>query len=276
MLIHIGNFMAKRFAFIPTFVALLLPLFSTVTTAAPGKSTSPPTASQLQTGDLIWPKKPHTIIPYDSRIGEANATDEAKWQRERNDYLARLHERSNLSADDKERAEKLEHMTYRQFLGFYLNDQPLGEQYRLFGNVVGVGHVGIIQFKDGKATVIEAMDGKGVQRVDYDRWIHDRGGEIFWVGRLRGVSNKQREAVAKFAEGELGKPYNFWNFDLSDTSGFYCSKLAWLAIFKGAGFAPDDKPNPHRVLWYSPKQLMHSPHIDLIVNPGNYGTESKR
>jgi hypothetical protein len=39
---------------------------------------------------------------------------------------------------------------------------------------------------------------------------------------------------------------------------------------------PDDNPSPNRVLWYSPKQLTKSKHIELIVNPGDYGSRQRR
>jgi len=112
--------------------------------------------------------------------------------------------------------------------------------------------------------------GLGVRRISYADWLRDRPGELVWVGRLRGVSPERRAAVATWAAEQLGKPYNFWDFNLEDASGFYCSKLAWLSVLQGAGFPPDDDRNPQRVLWYSPKQLMKSKHIKLIVNPGPY------
>jgi uncharacterized protein YycO len=68
----------------------------------------------------------------------------------------------------------------------------------------------------------------------------------------------------------VGAPYRFFNFDLGDTSGFYCSKLAWYCIKSATGTAPDDNANPRRILWYSPKRLMKSHHVTLLRNPGNY------
>ena len=116
------------------------------------------------------------------------------------------------------------------------------------------------------------MLNSGVQRLSYTQWLTARKNELFWVGRLNGVPSEKRAEVAKIAADQIGKPYNFWNFKLDDDSGFYCSKLAWLSIMLGAGFPPDDNPNPNRRLWYSPKQLIRSKHIDLIVNPANYGS----
>jgi len=233
---------------------------------------TPPAATLLQAGDLIWPKKPGAIIPYNSRPGEADKSDAVRWAKEKEDYLNQIRRNPNPSAQEKERYAALQRMTYEEFTGYYLSDRIPGKAAEYGVGGINVGHVGIIEITDGKPFVVEAMWGPGVQRLSYADWVQKRPGELFWVGRLREVRPEKRAAVADWAAGQIGKPYNFWDFDLEDVSGFYCSKLAWLSIKQGAGFPPDDDPNPNRVLWYSPKQLMKSKHIELIVNPGEYGS----
>jgi hypothetical protein len=233
---------------------------------------TPPAAELLQAGDLIWPKKPGEFIPYNSRPGEAEASDASRWRAEKKAYLKRLESNPNPSPEEKKRYSELENMTYKEFAARYLGGRIPGEAdtYGLAG--IEVGHVGIIEIRDGKPFVVEAMWGPGVQRLSYADWVQKRPGEIFWIGRLKEVPPEKRAAVAEKAAEQIGKPYDFWDFDLEDTSGFYCSKLAWLSVLQGAGFPADDNPTPNRVLWYSPKQLMKSPHIELIVKPGEYGS----
>jgi hypothetical protein len=76
--------------------------------------------------------------------------------------------------------------------------------------------------------------------------------------------------VSGEASKYIGRPYDFWNLDLADTSAFYCSKLVWLAIRYGLGFDIDGDSNPKRAFWFSPKQLINEPGIELIVNPEPY------
>src|SRR5436190_10011196 len=235
-----------------------------------------PAPEILQTGDLIWPKKPNVIVPYNSAPGAADNQEAARWEHEKNDYVAKLRQKPELSPEEKQRYTALRDMNYQEFIAQYLEDQPLGSARPYSNAFDAVGHVAIIEVVHGAPTVIEAMIGFGVRRLTYKQWLDGRNGEVFWVGRLKGVSNDKKADVVKTADSYIGKPYDFWNFNLSDTAGFYCSKLAWFSILSGTGFAPDDNANPVRVFWYSPKQLMHSPHIEMIVNPGNYGAPIHR
>ena len=233
-------------------------------------SAQPPPASLLQAGVLIWPKKPGAIVPYNSRPGEAGESDAQRWRREKEAYLNQIRHKPSHSPQERERYSALQRMTYEEFVSSYLAGLPAGQPATFGVGNLSVGHVGIIEITDGVPFIIEAMMGLGVRRISYADWLRDRPGELVWVGRLRGVSPERRAAVATWAAEQLGKPYNFWDFNLEDASGFYCSKLAWLSVLQGAGFPPDDDRNPQRVLWYSPKQLMKSKHIKLIVNPGPY------
>jgi hypothetical protein len=233
---------------------------------------APPPAPLLQAGDLIWPKKPGTIIPYNSRPGEADKRDALRWRKEKEAYLNQVRSNPNPSPQERERYAALQKMTYEEFANYYLGGRIPGQPATFGLGDIAVGHVGIIEIIDGKPFVVEAMWGPGVQRLSYADWLQKRPGELFWVGRLKGVPPEKRAAVAQRAAEQIGKPYNFWDFDLEDANGFYCSKLAWLSILQGAGFPPDDDPDPNRVLWYSPKQLIKSKHVELIANPGPYGS----
>jgi Permuted papain-like amidase enzyme, YaeF/YiiX, C92 family len=259
----------KGSTFIAEFLLSVIAAFPLLVHAA-GATATPPAAALLQAGDLVWPKKPGAIVPYNSRPGEAGERDAMRWQKEKEAYLDEVRREPNPSPQEKERYSTLQKMTYEEFVSSYLADRPAGQPATFGVGNLSVGHVGIIEITDGKPFVLEAIMGLGVRRISYADWLRDRPDELVWLGRLKGVPSEKRSAVAKRAAEQIGKPYNFWDFDLKDTSGFYCSKLAWLSVLLGAGFPPDDNPNPERVLWYSPKQLMKSNYIDLIVNPNPY------
>ena len=82
-------------------------------------------------------------------------------EKERNQYLALIRSKPAVTEQEKERYLILENMSYPEFLGLYLDDEPLGG-YSHFGNgPVSVGHVGIVQIVEGQPTVVEAMTEEG-------------------------------------------------------------------------------------------------------------------
>jgi hypothetical protein len=90
--------------------------------------------------------------------------------------------------------------------------------------------------------VVEAKGGPDVQRLSYADWLQQHPGEVFWVGRLKGIPPEKRAKVAEKAAEQIGNPYDFWDFDLEDANGFYCSKLAWLAILQEFNFLRTTTP----------------------------------
>ncbi len=259
---------------------LLLSLFLVIVRAPSSAETeqrntsAAPVAAQLQAGDLIWPKKPGVVVPFNSQPGEADNEDAMLWQQEKEAYLDTLRKASNPTEEERERYSVLQPMGYEEFAGQYLDDRIPGEPTNFGVGGFYVGHVGIIDIVDGKPMVIEALMGKGVRRITYEEWLQERLGELIWWARLKDVSPEKRAAVAKAAAEQIGKPYQFWNFNLTDASGFYCSKLAWYSVLSGTGFPVDDNPNPNRALWFSPKRLMRSRHIEMLANPGSYGSRN--
>lgn len=234
----------------------------------------PPAVESLQAGDFIWPKEPAAIIPY-AAPGQGATSDQALWESERDKYLATLKLSATLTDEDKRRIEILQGMSYDTFLKVYTEDVS-PEAVIPFGGMVGVGHVAIVHRVDGKPpTIVEAMLKSGVREVSYEEWKTERKGQIFWHGRLKNIEPKLRAKIAELASREVGKPYNFWNFDLANKSGFYCSKLAWLMIRDATGIVVDDKPNPVRTIWFSPKQMLKSDHLEILQNPGNFGQPRK-
>lgn len=248
---------------------LIALVVSPYSTAAAGLSTPP--VETLRAGDFLWPKLPGKIVPYDSQAGEATEASRLQWENDRKAELSRLEGLSAPSPEEKQRYELLSRMTYQDFLTQYLTDYPTGTvmPYGALG-LVATGHVAIVDVRDGGVWVIEAMLKDGVREITYEHWLAERPGEIVWQGRLKNATEEQRELVATVAKNELGKPYIFFNFNLADESGFYCSKLAWFSVWKATGQALDNNPRTKRVLWFSPKQMLHAELIEILFNPKPY------
>ena len=149
------------------------------------------------------------------------------------------------------------------------------------GQTIYPGHVGIIDMHaEGMPYVIEATPLAGlngsVLRKSYVDWLNDHSEMQVWHGRVRGLGRSVREGIVTEAAKQLNKPYDIFNFDLNDDSGFYCSKLAWMSVWRATSsstpLAVDEDPNPRRPFfgWFTPKQLLNAKHIDLLYNPGTY------
>src|SRR5205823_2580197 len=171
---------------------------------------SPPAADILQAGDLIWPRSPNGVVPYRVARNEGSTGDPEEWEKEKKEYLATLHAKSNLSSVERKRYNALQQMSYPDFVERYFAPLPAATfNARGFASI-SVGHVGIIQIENGQPFVIEAMmgKGKGVQKVAYTEWIRDRSGQLFWLGRLNNTSPEVRATVATVAKSYLRRPYN--------------------------------------------------------------------
>jgi hypothetical protein len=244
----------------------------TIRTELDAQTIQVPSEDMLEAGDFLWPKKEGAIVPYNSSPGAADEAEQKRWETERARYLKEIERKADPTAEEKERYGLLKKLSYEEFLALYLDDESPDRATNFGGGPVSVGHVGIVQIRNGRAYVIEAMWRPGVRSISYKDWLAQRRGELIWLARLKGISAARRAAVASIAESYVGKPYDFWNFNLADDSGFYCSKLAWLSIVKGVGLPPDGRESPRRLLWYSPKQFLKSKRLQFLLNPGNYGT----
>ena len=216
-------------------------------------------------------KKPGDWVPYFSRAKSTHNDDKSRWEREKAEFIEAVKRGSSLP-EEQELARSLEHITFDEFLATYLGAGAVGP-----GDLGGreaafqiyIGHVGMVFLKDGSPWVVEAVEPR-VQVISYDRWLQGRPNVNVWQGRLKDIDESQAARVVAEAQKQGGKPYKFWNFNLNDDTGFYCSKLVWLAVYCTLGLSLDDNNNPKRRIWYSPKQLIHSRHVNLLFDPGPY------
>lgn len=208
-------------------------------------------------------------MPYNDNSGNDAQEDERRWHAEREAFVAKGLWPQQFAQHD---CEQLQQLSFREFYSRYGGDQvPDTPGVYASGSGVYVGHVGIIDIDDQEEPwVIEALWGQGVIRHPYQEWVDGRSGEVVWQGRVRDRSLEVRKGIAAEAKKYLGVRYDFWNFDLDDSSAFYCSKLAWLAIYRALHFPIDGNSEPRRTFWFSPKKLLYLKTIARVHDPGTY------
>lgn len=230
-----------------------------------------PDPKQFQSGDFLWPKKPGVFVPYDAGPPRPADADKAKWYEERDRFIANVATKAPYFTPAQ--TERMRKLTYEQFRAQYTGTRKPGNATYSVSSPVYVGHVAIIDVDQaGTPWIIEALWGKGVVRRPYSDWTTERAGELVWLGRLAKLSAVDRARISDEARKYVGRPYDFWNFDLNDDAGFYCTKLAWMATFRSLNIAVDDDANPKRVFWFSPKQFLYVARIARLIDPGAYGS----
>jgi hypothetical protein len=244
-----------------------------------------PDARTFRSGDLVWPKKKGAHVPQTRSVLPAQNRDRRAWEAARQRMLAD----PAAAGLSPEVAKRLADMSYEEFDRLYFSlsaaEQPKsGLHTRGLGAMrypISVGHVGLIEVDAaGVPYIVEATPNRangapgGVIRLQYAEWLTSYTNIQVWHGRLRDLGADASRRVLDVALAQLGKPYDFFNFDLDDDRGFYCSKLVWMCVWRAAGFAADDNPDPHRGSrfppWFSPKALIGVRHVSLLHSPGDY------
>ena len=240
-----------------------------------------PDASKFEPGDFIWPKRKGAIVVRNLPT-QAASTEERDWEAQRDRLLAQ----PTRSLKTSGVAERLKSMRYEEFERFYFegaSESAVARGIDIGGIKLSVGHVGIIEIdRQGTPFVIEAvptgslaiLGGGTVQRSSYQDWLARRPDSQLWHGRVKDLDRRARARILEEAAKQLGRPYDFFNFDLNDDSSFYCSKLAWMSVWRAASIPVDDDPDPQRgnrfPPWLSPKQLLNSRRILMLRKPDEF------
>ena len=243
-----------------------------------------PNTATFRTGDLLWPKRRGAIVPRTRSLAATPNLEQREWETARQQLLANP-DTSGLPPDV---AERLRAMSYEEFERLYFSAQtqpPAGasgtRSLSAAGHTISVGHVVLVEVdRSGIPYVLEAtphgQDGSrgGVLRTRYADWLKHFADVQVWHGRFRDLNAAAAKRVAEVARSELGKPYDFFNFNLIDDRGFYCSKLIWFSVWRAARIAADDNPDPNRgnrfPPWFSPKALIGASRVTMLHSPGEY------
>lgn len=266
-------------------IALLSDRLAVVAQTVPKKGVLDfPDGRSFQSGDLLWPKKKGAFVPRTRSVGPAPVNEERKaWEASRQRALSDPAQ----AGVSPEVAEKLKTMRFDEFERLYHTQgtppapgNPTTRGASPFGDTISVGHVGIIEVgANGIAYVVEATPqgpagAAGVIRTRYADWLNNYVNIQVWHGRLGNLDVRARNRILATAMAQLGKPYDFFNFDLNDDRGFYCSKLVWMSLWRSASIAADDNPDPKRgnrfPPWFSPKQLIAAKRVEILHKPGEY------
>lgn len=228
-----------------------------------------PDPATFETGDLLWPKPKDAYIPYANDLSFEQ--ERTRWEAERNAFTRQLFSKATLSPEERQLLHSLSALSFEEFYARYVENQQEGNSFQPYGTVAGVGHVAILKVSSSAVpSIIEAMPSYGVRALTYSTWLASRFGQEVYHGRLSDTPPTRRARIASQAEAFIARPYNFWNFDLSDDSSFYCSKLVWVSTFRSTRIAIDGKEEMQRRFWLSPKQLIRSNKIDVLFAPGKY------
>src|SRR5664279_516431 len=93
------------------------------TTAPPGRP-SMPDPKQFQSGDFLWPKKPGVFVPYDAGPPRAPDADEAKWNEERDRFIANVGTKARYFTPAQ--IDRMRKLTYREFYARYTGGAKSG------------------------------------------------------------------------------------------------------------------------------------------------------
>jgi hypothetical protein len=243
-----------------------------------------PDAAKFQSGDFLWPARQGSFFPFARTRSLGANPEEREWEAEKRRFIEQA--RASADPDQIAAAEQLEQISFEQFRALYFEDAgaPRTRGFSPFAAALPeVGHVAIIEIDAaGVRWVVEAMPKapnryeslysrfqNGVIRTRYDEWIKNHPAEVYniWHGRLRDIKPGQGDQIVNAAKQFLGRDYWFWSFDLSDYSGFYCSKLVWVSVWNSLSIALDGDSSFPRKFWVTPKTLINSNLVEVLHDP---------
>lgn len=201
-----------------------------------------PQASDLRTGDLVWPRADHQLVFF-----RADNPQGLTWLKAQEEVVV---------AADAEKRSLIE----------------------LFNSDLWVGHVAWIELRDDEPWVVDATPHRsgpaepsrqGVATQTYREFLADSAHtqSHIWHGRFRGLKEAQSQALISAAKAYLGRPYGISPFGFELTDDFYCSKLIWHAIRDALGLELKKKwpsaPQP----WFTPWDVMNQDSMELLYAP---------
>ena len=136
-------------------------------------------------------------MPYDAGPPRAVDADEAKWNEERDQFIANV--RTKAPYFTPAQTERIRKLSYKEFRARYTGEEKGASTYSIKNpfDSVYVGHVAIVDIDEtGTPWIIEALWGRGVLRHTYADWTKERAGEVVWLGRLAKLSDADRAKIS--------------------------------------------------------------------------------
>jgi uncharacterized protein YycO len=228
-------------------------------------------ADTLQSGDLIFPRRPGATVIYKSAAGIAGLSGERRaWEADKAKILAEGKVGDfTLTPSDQSR---LRALSYESFLRDYSGPATADVFTDTMTTLrMTTGHVAIVVREGQEINVVEAVSA-GVICQPYETFAKVHHADMLWHARLKGRTEQERSSFARLAATQTGKDYDIMSFDLLDDRTFYCSKLVWWSAWRSLGTALDENPDPIRrfLTWFSPKKLLNLRSVEKIVSPGRY------
>jgi Permuted papain-like amidase enzyme, YaeF/YiiX, C92 family len=207
-----------------------------------------PNASDLQTGDLVWPRAGWQIVSFD---------------------------------DDRTRSQPW-HVAYAQEIAKPGISSEETEQLDLFVRDIWVGHIALIEIVDGIPWVVDATPNRsgwaeprtdGVAMQPYQAFLDDAAHteSHIWHGRIKpefvNPADNFGQRLVDAAKKHIGAKYSIKPRGLAKPNKFYCSKLIWHALRDGLGITLEKKglrvPQP----WFTPWDVMQADCVQLLYQP---------
>ena len=133
-----------------------------------------------------------------------------------------------------------------------------------FKDVLPLGHAAIV--KDSNV-IIEAVK-RGVVKGK-NNWDDPMKGKKRFVGlKVKNLNETQLKKAVKYAEKQVGKPYNKNFFNSKTKKKFYCSQLVWAAFYDTLKINLDSEvfglADNKKVAAIHPIELALSPHTKTV------------
>lgn len=225
-----------------------------------------PDRSQFESGDLLFTKDPTAARAYTLNHSAPPSDDELLWQLQRQSAINRLIEHGNRQ--DTNAAHLLQRMSYNQFMHYFHTNNRPNSATKYHSATRYVTHVAIIDVDRSDSTYVIEACRPSVRRIRYETWLAGNACRQIWHARLDSLPPSERSKIASAARRYIDTPYSLLNWDFTDTSSFYCSKLVWVAVHDALDITLDKNiSDPYFFLPMSPIRLLDSKQIVTLQAP---------
>ncbi|MEM3091419.1 MAG: YiiX/YebB-like N1pC/P60 family cysteine hydrolase [Candidatus Pacearchaeota archaeon] len=121
-------------------------------------------------------------------------------------------------------------------------------------------------YNNSTPLIIEAYANSPIRYNTLYNFVNER--RHFMVGRVKNLTDEQRERIVNYAASKVGMPFDYWYLNKEKTSEnhhYYCSELIWEAYLINSGIDLDT--NPNFTLKYAnavaPQEIFDNPILEI-------------